>query len=507
MITIATLELSMRLWTKLTLGFAVTALLIVALYGANQLRNEAVDLRGAAERDLRLVGTTVQVGVQNAFRDKQTADVQEIIDVVKLRDPSLDVLVFDASGSLTAGSWGSTAVQPLVRGLTDRARANDRAVLQFEGPRGLSHLIGAFPLHTDDDTDFGTLVVVRPLDELRRDLDAETQGTVLSLVTLVIALAGAGWLLSSRYVRRPLLDLVQTMRAVRAGDLSAKVSFKRADEMGEAVSEFNAMVAELGDARRRLIAETEAREALEIALQRTDKLITVGQLSAGLAHEIGSPLQVVNGRARALAARPDIPADIRRIAEIVANESDRIARIVEQLLTFARHTTPKRIDVGLREPVRDVVALFELEARRHAVRLEFVYDESLPLVNADAGQVQQVVMNLLRNAVRATPRGGHIHVSLTTQSPTGGQSEPSVCLAVEDSGEGIPDDVAAHMFEPFFTTRSHSGGTGLGLAIVKSIVDAHRGTITVTPRDGGGTRFALHFPLAGAEALAGGRVA
>jgi two-component system, NtrC family, sensor histidine kinase HydH len=504
MSTIATLALAMRLWTKLTLGLAVTALLIVGLYGANQLRNEAVDLRAAAERDLRLVGTTVQVAVQNAVRDKQTADVQEIIDVVKLRDSSLDVLVFDASGSLTAGSWGGTAVQSLVRGLADRARASDRDVLQFEGPRGLSYLIGAFPLHTDDNTDFGTLVVVRPLDELRRDLDSETRGTVLSLVTLVVALAVAGWLLSSRYVRRPLLDLVLTMRAVRAGDLSAKVSFKRVDEMGEAVSEFNAMVAELADARRRLIAETEAREALEIALQRTDKLITVGQLSAGLAHEIGSPLQVVNGRARALAARADIPADIRRIAEILANQSDRIAHIVEQLLTFARHTTPRRIDVGLREPVRDVVELFEMEARRHDVRLEFACDETLPLVNADAGQVQQVVMNLLRNAVRATPRAGRIHVSLTA---TQGEQEPSVCLAVEDSGEGIPDDVAAHMFEPFFTTRSHAGGTGLGLAIVKTIVDAHRGTIAVMPRDGGGTRFAVHFPAVGVGTLADGRVA
>ena len=494
----------MRLWTKLTLGFAVTALLIVGLYGANQLRNEAVDLRAAAERDLRLVGTTVQVAVQNAFRDKQTADVQEIIDVVKLRDPSLDVLVFDASGSLTAGSWGSTAVHDLVRGLIARAHASDRSVLQFEGPRGLSYLIGAFPLHTDDSTDFGTLVVVRPLDELRRDLDAETRGTVLSLVTLVIALAGAGWLLSSRYVRRPLLDLVQTMRAVRAGDLSAKVLFKRADEMGQAVTEFNAMVAELADARRRLIAETEAREALEIALQRTDKLNTVGQLSAGLAHEIGSPLQVVNGRARALASRADIPPDIRRIAEILADQSDRITRIVEQLLTFARHTTPKRIDVGLREPVRDVVELFEIEARRHDVRIEFACDESLPLVNADAGQVQQVVMNLLRNAVRATPRGGRIHVSLIAIQ---GEQEPTVCLAVEDSGEGIPEDVAAHMFEPFFTTRSHTGGTGLGLAIVKTIVDAHHGTIAVTPREGGGTRFAVNLPVAGAAAMADGRVA
>ena len=82
-----------------------------------------------------------------------------------------------------------------------------------------------------------------------------------------------------------------------------------------------------------------------------------------------------------------------------------------------------------------------------------------------------------------------------------------MCLAVEDSGEGIPDDVAAQMFEPFFTTRSHTGGTGLGLAIVKTIVDAHRGTIAVTPREGGGTRFAVHLPVAGAAALADGRVA
>ena len=383
----------MRLWTRLTLGFAVTALLIVALYGAKQLRDEEADLRQAAERDLRLVGSAVQIASQNAFRDKQTADVTEIIDVVKLRDPSLDVLVFDTTGSLTVGSWGSTAAQSLVRGLITRAQSSDRPVLQFEGPRGLSYLIGAFPLHTDDNTEIGTLAVVRPLDELKRDLDSETRATLLSLVTLVVALAGAGWLLSSRYVRRPLLDLVQTMRAVRAGDLSAKVAFHRADEMGEAVAEFNAMVTELGDARRRLIAETEAREASEIALQRTDKLITVGQLSAGLAHEIGSPLQVVNGRARSLASRPDVPPDIRRVAEIVANESDRITRIVEQLLTFARHTTPKRIDVGLREPIRDVVELFEMEARRHSVKLEFACDEPLPLVNADAGQVQQVVMS------------------------------------------------------------------------------------------------------------------
>src|SRR5262249_41265497 len=160
-------------------------------------------------------------------------------------------------------------------------------------------------------------------------------------------------------VRRPLRGLVHTMRAVRAGDLSAKASFHHADELGAAVTEFNAMMGDLLEARRRLIAEVEAREALETSLQRTDKLAAVGQLSAGLAHEIGSPLQVLNGRARALAARTDVPADVRRTAEILASESDRITRIVEQLLTFSRQTVPLIAETDLTAPVRDIVEFFE----------------------------------------------------------------------------------------------------------------------------------------------------
>jgi len=157
----------MRLWTRLTLGFAVTALLIVALYGAKQLRDEEADLRQAAERDLRLVGSAVQIASQNAFRDKQTADVTEIIDVVKLRDPSLDVLVFDTTGSLTVGSWGSTAAQSLVRGLITRAQSSDRPVLQFEG-RALG---GAEALRDLEELQSNALI--RPEQVARGDAEEE----------------------------------------------------------------------------------------------------------------------------------------------------------------------------------------------------------------------------------------------------------------------------------------------------------------------------------------------
>jgi len=497
-----------RVWTKLTLGFAATATVIVGVYGSFQLRQEADDLRSAAERDLRVTGTAVQVGVVHALRDGHTGDVRAVIDAVRLRDASLDVLVFDETGALTAGSRTNPGIEGDVRRLVRDTQATNHASVQFEGPLGLSYAIATFPIQDGDGVRVGTLALARSLDEAERDLESEARQTILALATLVVGLVVAGWCLASVYVRRPLLELVHAMSAVRAGNLSAKAALQRPDEMGAAVSEFNAMTADLLEARQRLIAEADAREALETNLQRADKLITVGQLSAGLAHEIGSPLLVLNGRARAIAARTDVPAEVCRSAQILADESDRITRIVDQLLTFSRHTVPAISVTALAVPVRDIVELYEPEARRHDVRLEFSCDEALAEANADAGQVQQVVMNLLSNAVRATRPGGHIRVALrgSTFSRGGGEPQASVALTVEDTGEGIPEPLLARIFEPFFTTRPQTGGTGLGLAVVKSIVDAHGGSIAVSTAPGQGTLFTVHFPVA-RSAVVGGRVA
>lgn len=499
----------MQVWTKLTLGFALTAVVIVGAYGASQLRQEERDLRAAAERDLRLIGTALQVALGHAFRDQQAVEVRELIDAVTLRDPSVEVLVFDARGAIAAGSGRETATEDLLRGFVADAQGTTRATIRFEGPDDLSHLLGAFPIRDDRGSSRGTVVVVRPLDELQRDLALETSGTVLSLLTLALALAGAGWLLTSVYVRRPLLTLIDTMRAVRAGDLSARASCRRADEIGAAVAEFNALTDDLGQARRQLVVEAEARETMEASLRRADKLVTVGQLSAGLAHEIGSPLQILSGRARALAARAELPPDVQRTAEILANESDRITRIVEQLLAFSRRSAPCVTDAQLRGPVRDIVEIFEVEARHHNVRLKFDCDEALPTATVDVGQVQQVVMNLLSNAVRAARQGGQVRVRLGTSSVRidGAAPRASVSLVVEDTGDGISGELMPHIFEPFFTARAEAGGTGLGLAIVKSIVDSHGGAITVMTRAGEGTRFTVHFPATNAAATGSAAVA
>lgn len=490
-----------RLWTKLTLGFAGTAWLIVGLYGAYQLRNERADLREAARRDLMLTATALQLSAGHALRDGQAADVREVIQTVEARDATLDVLVFDASGASIAG--GRRQRREGVGDLVGRALAEFDAtrgfVLRFDDEDEWPSIVGVFPVGEVGAPSSGTLVVVRSLDELQRDLSSEIHATILALATLLVGLVAAGWVLSFVFVRRPLEDLVRAMRMVRAGDLTAHVGFGRRDELGAAGAEFNAMMGDLADARRRLVHEAETRAAFEARLQHTDKLNTLGQVAAGLAHEIGSPLQVVNGRARALAARADLPGDLRRTAEILAAESDRITRIVQQLLSFARHATPAMTTVQLLPAIRDIVELLQTEAAHRGVHLALRHPASLPTVMADASQMQQVVMNLLTNALRATPAGGRIDVTLSVAGNTAHDTrEPSLVITVTDTGHGVPDDLRSRIFEPFFTTQMHQGGTGLGLGIVKAIVEAHGGEVALSTQAGAGTSVTVSLPIAAA---------
>lgn len=490
----------MHLSTRLAAALTLTAALVLGSYGLIQLLLEDKDLRNAAEHDFRLLCLAVQVSVEHFVREGHGESVRTMLDTLESEDSGRDVHVFDAAGHLTAYSWGSRSTVELVREPVQQVSSSQRPLVYFEGPRGLSHLVGVFPLRDKDGSSLGTVAVIRPLDELRRDLASETIQTGASILTLLAAIIGVIWALVLIHVRRPLVELIGAMRAVRGGDLSGGVLVHRGDELGEVAAEFNSMVRDLAEARRQLIAAADAREALEAGLLRVDKLVTLGQLSAGLAHEIGSPLQILGGRSRDLAARTDLPPEVVRSARILAEQSDRIARIVEQLLAFARRKTARMGEIDIGSAVRAIVDLVETEARRRGVQTVFECSDALPRVVADADGVQQVALNLLTNALRATPRGGRVRLRMAPSSfklERGTREQPSVSFIVEDTGGGIPDEVRRRIFEPFFTTWTESGGAGLGLAVVKSIVDEHGGAIQVSSERGSGTRFTVHFPVAG----------
>ena len=487
----------LRISTKLALGLTATSTIILGSFGLSQLWQEEIDLRKTAEHDTRLLATALQVAVEKALRDRQEADIRAILDELGHGDAGIEVLVFDTAGRLTANSRGSSRTAEILRGTAVEVGSHNLPVVRFEG---LSQLVAILPLRADDGSSLGSMVLVRPLAELRRDLAAETLWTILLILTLLAGITSVNWLLVQLQVRRPLAGLIRAMGAVRAGDLTASVPSHRTDEVGALAGEFNSMVGELREARRQLIEAAESREALEAGLQRVDKLVTVGQLSAGLAHEIGSPLQILNGRAHALTGRADLPAEVRRSAQILVEQSDRITRIVEQLLSFARRRAAHMGEVDLAATVEAVVDLLQPETRRRAVRLDFERADTLPRVLADADQVQQVTMNLLSNALRATARGGRVRIGVMPSSfkaAEGAREQASVSLIVEDTGSGIPPEALTHIFEPFFTTWGEAGGAGLGLAVVTSIVHEHGGLIAVSSAPGSGSRFTVHFPVAG----------
>ena len=200
----------------------------------------------------------------------------------------------------------------------------------------------------------GAIVVSRVTDDVRADL-ARTRWRLIAVVVALVAVTlAAGVLLGTAYVTRPLATVLYGISHVRAGDFRSTVPLAHHDEIGALVDEFNAMVDALALARQRIEQETEARLRLERGLQGIDKMVTIGQLSAGLAHEIGSPLQVLSARGSALATRSADP-ETRRQAEILVEQTARITRIVDQLLSFGRRRPPVIAPRDLARPVRTVL--------------------------------------------------------------------------------------------------------------------------------------------------------
>jgi two-component system, NtrC family, sensor histidine kinase HydH len=488
-----------RVSTKLTLGISATSLLIAGAHGWSQMRQERSDLRTAVERDIRILGNAIQVSFVHALRDRQFKDIQGALDSLEGIAPDLDLYVFAPGGVLTAVSQGSVE-EPGFTAIAQRAMDTRDSVLNIETDDIFRATLG-LPLVDDAGTNVGAIVLVQPLSEVRRDLHDTRRGITTSLALLVVSITGLQALLGTALVGAPLTKMAAGMQKLRLGQPAATLDTHRNDEVGRLAGEFDALVSELQSARDRIAHEVDSRLAMEQALQRVDKLATIGQLSAGLAHEIGSPLQIMSGRARALLSRDLGPEEVRKNATILAEQSDRIAGIVEQLLSFARRRPVRPALTDLAAPIRRILDLMAPAARQRRVTLEFSCPPDLPQIVADVDQIQQLALNLIKNALAASPDGGHITVRLGLATlPAGSGSIPTARLEIEDNGCGMSEETRARLFEPFFTTRAMEGGTGLGLAVVRAIVEAHGGHIAVVSAPGAGTRFTIDLPRRGADA-------
>lgn len=487
----------MRLGASIGLWLAGMTALVLGGHGWMQLRTEREDLVAARRWELTLLTTAVRSAVENAVRDKQQPDVASLLDQLELRDPAIDVYVLGENGAVIGSSWGSEAKLAAARRIADGARGLDTLRIEDLGDAEFAAIAPVRP----EGMSLGRVVIIQPGDTLRADLAAERRATIISIILLIVVLSGVIWGVIRLRLDQPMRRVIVGIRAIGRGDLSTRIQLTGTDEVAEIAREFDAMTAALQEARQKLDDETERRERMGVEMQRANRLAIVGQLAATLAHEIGSPLQVLSGRAQALAERSDLPPDAARSVGIMVQQTERVHHIVERLLDVARRKAPKPVWMDVRESVTSVMELVAVQARRLRVRLVLEADE-IPQIHADADQVQQILLNLLQNALRACSKGGVVRVAVGQSSflRADSREQRSVFIDVTDSGPGIPDDLRSRIFEPFVTAWQNGGGSkgsGLGLAVVQSIVTEHGGIVQVSaPPTGTGARFTVHFPLA-----------
>ncbi len=468
-----------RLALRLTVVVASGLACVISVVGARILVTEERDLRSAVTNELLLLTRSVGVAFENALRDRQLDDVKSTLTALEAIDPRIDLYVIARDGGIVAQSEGASPLPTIPR--------DGEVHFRSHGSREIAatHVPLQAPLSA-----MAGLVIARPLDDLEADLAHTRTQVVLTGLLSILASTLLLLLVSRRFFERPLARMVSAMHQFQANGTIDSLGPFTEDEVGTALREFSNLAQELRDARARLDREQEERAALEGHLQRLDKLATVGQLSAGLAHEVGSPLQVLEGRLNSLNRRFKDDEEAQRVLAIALEQTQRITRVVTQLLSFAR---PARSVIRATDPAqatRSVLEFLELEARRRGVRLEASLDGTPPRVMVDPDHVSQIVLNLVRNALEATTTGGRIRVSLEPSSA----STEGFRISVEDTGRGMSEQTKGRIFEPFFTTRHTAGGTGLGLAVVRSLAQRYGGEVSVHSAPDHGALFVVELP-------------
>ncbi|HVA58865.1 MAG: ATP-binding protein [Gemmatimonadaceae bacterium] len=240
-----------------------------------------------------------------------------------------------------------------------------------------------------------------------------------------------------------------------------------------------------------------AERDMRMRLMQTDRLAAVGELVAGVAHELNNPLSSISAYAQLLLRDPQVDGAVREQVEVIRAETLRASAVVKDLLAFARRSEPRHEPLDLNLVVARTLRMRADRVSSHHVAVQQSLDEGLPAVIGDARQLQQVCLNLITNATQAmAPEGGTLTVA--TRS-TGGE----VVLEVSDTGAGIPDDVRSRVFEPFFTTKKEGEGTGLGLSVSYGIVTEHKGRIELADSSPRGTTFRVSLPAAQAAVASG----
>ena len=483
----------MRLTLKFTIAFLLALSAVLATYGWSVYRREAAQFQTDMRRDNQLIGRVVAAEIRKTWEIAGEAAALKLVEQANRSESTVRIRWIwpDAvADSPYRAAVPRTALEPLGRGEETAFIGRTKGTVEY--------LYKYVPVMVPDGR-IGGLEVAESLEEQRQYTRktivriALATGAIAALSAL-LALTLGGW-----FVARPMRSFADRMRRVAAGDLSGRLELHQHDELGGLATELNVMCDRLAEAQARVAAATEARIRTLEQLRHADRLRTVGQLTAGIAHELGTPLNVVGARAKMIAGGEVAGPEAAEYARIIGEQSARMTAMLRQLLEFARPRAPQKRLVDLSQVARRTLALLTPIATKRGIAIDSAGSETPIEVEADPDQLQQVLSNLVLNAIQAMPEGGQIEVGIRREQARppanhGGPEDSYICLHVRDQGEGIAPQHLPHVFEPFFTTKGVGEGTGLGLSVSLGIIHEHGGWIDVESQVGQGSCFRVHLP-------------
>lgn len=464
----------MKLRTKITL-LTTTIAVSVGLLIILSIRGVFIDaFRGELETKAVSIAGNLADRIANNVVLKDYFQTTRALDDVMSKEKDVEyIFVTNGEGEIIAHTFENGAPpdilswNPLERGAahiqvldTEKGYIRDVGVAVFEGTKSELHL------------------GIRE-DGLKNTLTRMRYITV-PLIMLVLLLGVIASFIFSRFITEPLNKFVEFTKVLGRGDFGKKVDVRSADEVGYLARNFNRLSMELKIAREKM------EEAYTYThLLQAEKLSSIGQISAGLAHELKNPMTTLKMLFQAFKEQPDMT---REDAEIISGEIDKIDNVLKNFLGFVKQKGAQFTEVRLNELIENVLSLATFDIENSNIKVHKEMLENLPVIKADRALLEQVFLNLIINALHAMPDGGEIRIS-------GKSDEMYTEVMIWDKGGGIPSDIQAKIFEPFFTTKED--GTGLGLSIAYNIVKSHGGKLFFNSNEGKGTVFTVRLPNEG----------
>lgn len=356
--------------------------------------------------------------------------------------------------------------------------------------------------HSESQRILGVVDILVSVDLLKADLASYRNRIILLTVLLIILLGASLTFFTLHLVNRPVNELLRLTARLAKGQLDCEMTPTSNDELGELMRAFQFMTTNLRQARNdleewgRTLEEkvkdrSEELQRMQMQLVHTEKLASLGELVAGIAHEINNPLSGILIFSSLVAKDKRLDPALQKDLETISNEAQRCAGIVKGLLEFARDYQPKKTTSDINQILIDSLRLVECQSVFQNVAILRQLDNNLPLIMADQNQLKQVFINIFINAGQAMQdlKRGELQI-ITRRSDEG---DDGVMVTIRDSGHGVPEEQLGKLFDPFFTTKG-TGGTGLGLSVSYGIIQAHGGTISAESTQGSGTTFTIRLP-------------